>query len=166
MKVHPNDRQTCRSHAKGKRWIGQSDREKIDLGSAQVLPLCEEGVWRCPSCLDLCNCSGRSCSRFQKGLEPTEQLHSEAVRQGFKSVRAQFPDTPLLLGLCLLLLDSTKFWACMASRCPASGWHGHLHRQLACTGLTCTFVFTVGHMHRIQTSHVCPATPHNESRLL
>lgn len=58
------------------------------LASAQVLPLCEAGVWRCPSCLDLCNCSGRSCSRFQKGLEPTEQLHSEAVRQGFKSVRA------------------------------------------------------------------------------
>lgn len=52
----------------------------------QVLPLCQEGKWRCPSCLDLCNCSGRTCSRFQKGLEPTEQLHSEAVNQGFKSV--------------------------------------------------------------------------------
>lgn len=52
----------------------------------KVLKLCEAGHWRCPACLDLCNCSGRSCSRFQKGLEPTDQLHNEAVRQNFKSV--------------------------------------------------------------------------------
>jgi hypothetical protein len=53
----------------------------------EVLKLCEAGEWRCPACLDLCNCSGRSCSRYQKGLDPTEQLHNEAVRQSFKSVR-------------------------------------------------------------------------------
>ena len=70
------------------RFEGYKKQTEECLASAQVLPLCEAGVWRCPSCLDLCNCSGRSCSRFQKGLEPTEQLHSEAVRQGFKSVRA------------------------------------------------------------------------------
>ncbi len=46
-----------------------------------------QGVWRCPACQDLCNCSGATCSRYQKGLEPTEQLHHEAVSKGFKSVR-------------------------------------------------------------------------------
>ena len=45
-----------------------------------------QGVWRCPACQDLCNCSGATCSRYQKGLEPTEQLHHEAVGKGFKSV--------------------------------------------------------------------------------
>jgi hypothetical protein len=52
-----------------------------------VLPLCARGEWRCPPCLGLCNCSGRACSRYQGGLEPTEQLKAEADAQGFKSVR-------------------------------------------------------------------------------
>ena len=47
-----------------------------------------QGLWRCPACQDLCNCSGATCSRYQKGLEPTEQLHHEAVGKGFKSVRS------------------------------------------------------------------------------
>ncbi len=49
-----------------------------------------QGVWRCPACQDLCNCSGATCSRYQKGLEPTEQLHHEAVSKGFKSVCHSF----------------------------------------------------------------------------
>ncbi|KAK9917271.1 hypothetical protein WJX75_002601 [Coccomyxa subellipsoidea] len=76
-------------------WCGNCLWLRMGQNLEEVLPLCEAGVWRCPSCLDLCNCSGRSCSRFQKGLEPTEQLHSEAVRQGFKSAAHYLVETLL-----------------------------------------------------------------------
>ncbi|BDA50698.1 hypothetical protein COCOBI_16-3740 [Coccomyxa sp. Obi] len=76
-------------------WCGNCLWLRMGQNLNEVLPLCEEGVWRCPSCLDLCNCSGRSCSRFQKGLEPTDQLHSEAVRQGFKSAAHYLVETLL-----------------------------------------------------------------------
>ena len=59
---------------------------KACLCSTRICKTLLQGVWRCPACQDLCNCSGATCSRYQKGLEPTEQLHHEAVGKGFKSV--------------------------------------------------------------------------------
>ena len=56
--------------------------------TAQVLAWCEAGEWRCPACLGLCNCSGSGCQRKQRGMEPTDQLISEATYKGFRSVGA------------------------------------------------------------------------------
>jgi len=42
--------------------------------------------WRCPCCRDLCNCSGVGCLRARRGLEPTNQLASEARAYGHPSV--------------------------------------------------------------------------------
>ncbi len=44
--------------------------------------------WICPVCRGICNCSVRSCQRFQNSLEMTGQLHSEAYHLGYDSVRA------------------------------------------------------------------------------
>ena len=43
--------------------------------------------WRCPSCLQICNCSGRTCDRHNAGLGCTRILSAEAREQGYKSVR-------------------------------------------------------------------------------
>lgn len=42
--------------------------------------------WKCPSCLEICNCSGRTCDRHMAGLGCTRILSGEARDQGYKSV--------------------------------------------------------------------------------
>ena len=42
--------------------------------------------WRCPSCRDICNCSGANCSRSRRNLFPTNQLYHEAFNLGYRSV--------------------------------------------------------------------------------
>ncbi|KAK9821950.1 hypothetical protein WJX81_001508 [Elliptochloris bilobata] len=42
-------------------------------------------AWRCPPCLDLCNCSGLGCSRCRAGWAPTGILNAEHRDCGFKS---------------------------------------------------------------------------------
>ena len=42
--------------------------------------------WRCPSCLQICNCSGRTCDRHLAGLGCTRILSGEARDQGYMSV--------------------------------------------------------------------------------
>ena len=47
----------------------------------------EDPAWRCPPCLDLCNCSGLGCTRCRAGWAPTGILNKEHHDAGFKSVR-------------------------------------------------------------------------------
>lgn len=42
--------------------------------------------WTCPSCLEICNCSGRTCDRHNAHLGCTRILSGEAREQGYKSV--------------------------------------------------------------------------------
>ena len=42
--------------------------------------------WSCPSCLQICNCSGRTCDRHLAGLGCTRILSGEARDQGYMSV--------------------------------------------------------------------------------
>jgi hypothetical protein len=44
-------------------------------------------TWRCPVCIDICNCSGSNCRRAQLGLEFTASLIHEAQAFGYSSVR-------------------------------------------------------------------------------
>ena len=50
----------------------------------------EDPAWRCPPCLDLCNCSGLGCTRCRAGWAPTGILNKEHHDAGFKSVRPKF----------------------------------------------------------------------------
>lgn len=42
--------------------------------------------WKCPSCLEICNCSGRTCDRHNASLGCTRILSGEAREQGYRSV--------------------------------------------------------------------------------
>ena len=42
--------------------------------------------WRCPVCIDICNCSGSNCRRSQLGLGATASLIHEAQAFGYSSV--------------------------------------------------------------------------------
>ncbi|MEW5312521.1 MAG: hypothetical protein WDW38_004151 [Sanguina aurantia] len=45
--------------------------------------------WHCPACRDICNCSGGTCLRAVRGLEPTKQLAGEAMQLGYRSTAMQ-----------------------------------------------------------------------------
>jgi hypothetical protein len=54
--------------------------------------------WRCPVCLDICNCSGVNCQRARRDLAPTQQLNSEAQHHGWDSVAHYLIMTELVKG--------------------------------------------------------------------
>jgi hypothetical protein len=54
--------------------------------------------WRCPVCLDICNCSGANCQRARRDLAPTQQLNSEAQHHGWDSVAHYLIMTELVKG--------------------------------------------------------------------
>lgn len=45
-----------------------------------------EAAWQCPACLEICNCSSKSCVRVGRDMQPTKQLISEAAQYNYKSV--------------------------------------------------------------------------------
>ncbi len=42
--------------------------------------------WECPVCLEICNCSSKTCVRFKQGLKCTNQLAAEATALNYRSV--------------------------------------------------------------------------------
>ena len=64
-------------------WCGSCLSTRMGQNIAEVL---KRSDWRCPSCLQICNCSGRTCDRHVAGLGCTKMLSGEARDQGYQSV--------------------------------------------------------------------------------
>ena len=73
--------------------------------------------WRCPVCLDLCNCSGVNCLRAKRDLAPTQQLTAEAKSLGYKSVAHYLIQTELREGKALAVAQIEEEAGCARRRC-------------------------------------------------
>ena len=64
-------------------WCGNCLELRVGQNLDEVLA---DPDWRCPVCLDICNCSAPPCVRGRQGWEPTQQLSSEATHLRYASV--------------------------------------------------------------------------------
>ena len=99
-------------------WCGSCLNTRMGQNIDEVFHMSD---WKCPSCLEICNCSGRTCDRHNANLGCTRILSGEAREQGYRSVS-------------LLLI------ACMSSKkkiFKISCTHGQAHT--ATTSETCLY---------------------------
>ena len=105
--------------------------------------------WRCPSCLGICNCSGRTCDRHNAGLGCTRILSAEAREQGYRSVRRLSRFRP-----------AVQLPRHTALR-PGMGKNGPLVDDCRTEGLsTCQFQIQINHHHPVDDFLSLTDVPH------
>ena len=69
-------------------WCGSCLNTRMGQNIDEIFQMSD---WSCPSCLEICNCSGRTCDRHNAHLGCTRILSGEAREQGYKSVSQHAP---------------------------------------------------------------------------
>lgn len=93
--------------------------------------------WRCPVCIDICNCSGTNCRRAQLGLGATASLIHEAQSYGYSSVctkcsalQAQKVLSASYQCAHACCKHGMPSWACTTDASVMQHWHATQHEAL------------------------------------